>query len=74
MTVIIIVNLGNTLLKRSNDLVESAHSILVRSASFVTLVDRNNGIVTELSSQFFVAKMRLKKKNIKIQKKRKLTL
>lgn len=58
MTVIVIVNLGNTLLKRSNDLVESAHSILVRSASFVTLVDRNNGIVTELSSQFFVAKMR----------------
>lgn len=74
MTVIVIVNLGNTLLKRSNDLVESAHSILVRSASFVTLVDRNNGIVTELSSQFFVAKMRKRKKKSKFKKKRKLTL
>lgn len=69
MTVIVIVNLGNTLLKRSNDLVESAHSILVRSASFVTLVDRNNGIVTELSSQFFVAKMRKRKKTSKFKKK-----
>lgn len=56
MTVIVIVNLGNTFLKRSNDRVESAHSIRVRSASFVTLIDRNNGIVTELTSQFFVAR------------------
>lgn len=49
MTVIVIVDFSDTFLKSSNDRVESAHPVLVPSAPFVTLVERENSIVTGLS-------------------------
>lgn len=49
MTVIVIVDFSDTFLKSSNDRVESAHPVLVPFAPFVTLVERENSIVTGLS-------------------------
>lgn len=51
MTVIVIVDFSDTFLKSSNDRVESAHPVLVPFAPFVTLVERENSIVTGLSER-----------------------
>lgn len=51
ITVIVIVDLSDTFLKSSNDRVESAHSILVPFAPFVTLIKRKDGIITGLGER-----------------------